>query len=337
MDCSQQSIVDALVGSYHDVGGINRIECGNLPSKRKIAQVCERLLQLLFPGYHDEEPVPEDELEMITGERIAALIETLGHEVGKSLRLRGFTGGYVATTGENGAGGNGEGKGDEPSPLNEDPVLIQAQARELTCRFLSRLPHIRDLLRTDVEAAYEGDPAAKNFDEILLSYPCIETIAIQRCAKVLYDEDVPLIPRIMTEWAHSLTGIDIHPGATIGTHFFIDHGTGVVIGETCVIGNHVKLYHGVTLGARNFPKDAQGRVVKGNKRHPNVEDGVVIYPNATVLGGKTTLGARSTVGANVFLRESVPPHSFVSTEGERLVVIDKRTGETIEPIANDED
>ncbi|MCB1231588.1 MAG: serine acetyltransferase [Verrucomicrobiae bacterium] len=334
MESSQEKVIDALVASYHEVGGINRIECGNLPSKRKVAQVCEQLLQLLFPGYHDEEPVPEDELEMITGERIAALIENLGQEIGKSLRLRGFTGGYVATTGE-----NGNGDCDEEAPSNgtviEDPAEIRSQARELTCRFLRELPRIRELLRTDVEAAYEGDPAAKNFDEILLSYPCIETIAIQRCAKVLYEEDVPLIPRIMTEWAHSQTGIDIHPGATIGSHFFIDHGTGVVIGETCVIGNHVKLYHGVTLGARNFPKDDQGRVVKGNKRHPNVEDGVVVYPNATVLGGKTTIGAKSTVGANVFLRESVPPHSFVSTEGERLVIIDKTTGQTIDPISNE--
>ena len=338
MDSSQQQIIDALVSSYHEVGGINRIECGNLPSKRKMAQVCEQLLQVLFPGYHDEEPVPEDELEMITSERIAALIENLGQEVGKSLRLRGFTGGYVATTGEGGSNGAGDcNDGADAPSAADDPSLIQAQARDLTCRFLSALPCIRELLRTDVEAAYEGDPAAKNFDEILLSYPCIETIAIQRCAHVLYEEDVPLIPRIMTEWAHSLTGIDIHPGATIGSHFFIDHGTGVVIGETCVIGNHVKLYHGVTLGARNFPKDEHGRVVKGNKRHPNVEDGVVIYPNATVLGGKTVIGAKSTVGANVFLRESVPPYSFVANEGERLHVIDKRTGETIEPIGTDED
>jgi len=329
MDCSQQKIIENLVGSYQAVGGINRIECGNLPSKRRIAQVCEQLLQLLFPGYHDEQPVPEAELEMITAERIAGLIDTLGQEVGKSLRLRGFTGGYVATT--NGDAENSHGDGDEsgnedlreePSP--EDVAGIQTQARDLTCRFLSELPRVRELLRTDVEAAYEGDPAAKNFDEILLSYPCIETIAIQRCAHVLYREDVPLIPRIMTEWAHSLTGIDIHPGAIIGSHFFIDHGTGVVIGETCVIGDHVKLYHGVTLGARNFPKDAQGRVVKGNKRHPNVEDGVVIYPNATVLGGKTVIGADSTVGANVFLRESVPPRSFVSAEGDKVVVMEKR-------------
>jgi serine O-acetyltransferase len=278
--------------------------------------VCSQLLQLLFPGYHDEEPVPAEELEMITGERIGNLMETLETEVGKSLRLRGFAGGYASTNGNESA--------------VDDTKNIPAKAHVVVCRFLGELSRIRELLRADVEAAYEGDPAAKNFDEILLAYPCIETIAIQRCSHVLYEEDVPLIPRIMTEWAHSLTGIDIHPGARIGSHFFIDHGTGVVIGETCVIGDRVKLYHGVTLGARNFPKDAQGRLVKGTKRHPNVEDGVIIYPNATVLGGETTIGAGSTIGANVFLRETVPPNSFVSTQGEKLRVFDKTTGKELE-------
>ena len=316
MDCSQRKIVASLVTSYHEVGGINRSECGNLPSKRRIAMVCSQLLQLLFPGYHDEEPVAVDELEMITGERIGDLIDTLELEVGKSLRLRGITGGYIATDGSD--------------VEIEESENITGKAHVLVCQFLTELPRIRELLRTDVEAAYEGDPAAKNFDEILLAYPCIETIAIQRCAHVLYEEDVPLIPRIMTEWAHSLTGIDIHPGAKIGAHFFIDHGTGVVIGETCVIGDRVKLYHGVTLGARNFPKDAEGRLVKGTKRHPNVEDGVIIYPNATVLGGETTIGEKSTIGANVFLREAVPPNSFVSTQGEKLRVFDKSTGEELE-------
>jgi len=304
MDCSQRNIVDSLIASYHDIGGINRIDSANLPSKRTITATCERLLQLLFPGYHDEEPIPSEELEMITGERIAALIESLEVEVTKTLRLRDA---------ENG----------EPHPG------LRQQARELVCTFLGDLPAIRRLLQTDVEAAYEGDPAAKNFDEIILAYPCIEAIAIQRCAHCLYALDVPLIPRIMTEFAHNLTGIDIHPGATIGTHFFIDHGTGVVIGETCVIGNHVKLYHGVTLGARNFPKDENGRIVKGNKRHPNVEDGVVVYPHATVLGGKTTIGRDSTIGANVFLRESIPSNSFVTTVGEELNIFDKTTGEPV--------
>ncbi|MEX2580162.1 MAG: serine O-acetyltransferase EpsC [Verrucomicrobiales bacterium] len=299
---SQRKIADALVASYHEIGGINRIDSANLPSKRTIIATCERLLQLLFPGYHDEEPIPAEELDVITGERIAGLIESLEVEVAKTLRLRD--------------GGNEESR---PGPAH--------QARELVCNFLGDLPELRRLLQSDVEAAYEGDPAAKNFDEIILAYPCVEAIAIQRCAHCLYELDVPLIPRIMTEFAHNLTGIDIHPGAAIGTHFFIDHGTGVVIGETCVIGNHVKLYHGVTLGARNFPKDEHGRIVKGNKRHPNVEDRVVVYPHATILGGKTTIGRGSTIGANVFLRESVPPDSFVTTVGEELNISNKVTGE----------
>ncbi|MDF1659929.1 MAG: serine acetyltransferase [Verrucomicrobiales bacterium] len=305
MNCGQQNIVDGLISSYHEIGGINRIDSANLPSKRTIISTCEGLLQLLFPGYHDEDSIPAEELEMITGERIATLVETLEVEVAKVLRLR------------------------DSDTEDAGPILRQ-QANELVCRFLADLPEIRALLQTDVEAAYEGDPAAKNFDEIILAYPCIEAIAIQRCAHCLYELDVPLIPRIMTEYAHSLTGIDIHPGATIGSHFFIDHGTGVVIGETCIIGNNVKLYHGVTLGARNFPKDENGRIVKGNKRHPNVEDKVVIYPHATVLGGKTTLGEGSTIGANVFLRESIAPSSFVTTKGEELIIYNKITGETIE-------
>ena len=306
MDCSQRTIIENLIKSYRETGGINRIDRGNLPSKRSIAASCERLLQLLFPGYHDEEPVPSEELEMITGERVVELVSVLEIEVAKSLRQRDET--------------------------NETDTDLAVEAHRLCCEFLNELPKIRQLLRTDVTAAYEGDPAAKNYDEIILAYPCIETIAIQRAAHVLYGMDVPLIPRIMTEWAHSLTGIDIHPGATIGSHFFIDHGTGVVIGETCVIGDFVKLYHGVTLGARNFPKDGNGRVVKGTKRHPNVEDHVVIYPNATVLGGKTTIGTRSTIGANVFLRETVPPDSFVSARGEQPEVFDKTARPEAEPV-----
>ncbi|MEM0968549.1 MAG: serine O-acetyltransferase EpsC, partial [Verrucomicrobiota bacterium] len=188
---------------------------------------------------------------------------------------------------------------------------------------------VRQLLRTDVEAAYEGDPAATSYEEIILSYPAIEAIAIQRLAHLLYEKQVPLIPRMMTEWAHNRTGIDIHPGASIGSHFFIDHGTGVVVGETCQIGAHVKLYHGVTLGARSFPKDADGKIVKGNKRHPNVEDHVTIYPNATILGGKTTIGQGSTIGANVFLRTSVPPATLVTTEGAAQRYLDKSTGESL--------
>ena len=190
-------------------------------------------------------------------------------------------------------------------------------------RFLQAIPAVRELLRTDIEAAYEGDPAALSNEEIILSYPCIEAIAIQRLAHLLYLERVPLLPRMMTEWAHSRTGIDIHPGAEIGSYFFIDHGTGVVVGETCRIGNRVKLYHGVTLGARSFAKDDGGRIVKGGKRHPDVEDHVTIYPNSTVLGGGTVIGEGSTIGANVFLMHSVPAGSLVIYEEQQLRILDK--------------
>src|SRR5207237_10850262 len=187
------------------------------------------------------------------------------------------------------------------------------RADELLDFFVSQLPAVRKMLWTDIDAAYEGDPAAKSFEEIVLAYPSIEAIAIYRMAHVLY-EKVPLIPRIMTEWAHSRTGIDIHPGARIGSHFFIDHGTGVVIVETTEIGARVKLYHAVTLGARSFQKDEHGKIKKGGKRHPTVEDDVTIYPGSTILGGETVIGARSTIGGNVFLVQSVPPDSLVSYE-----------------------
>ncbi len=197
-------------------------------------------------------------------------------------------------------------------------------AHEIVFSFLDELPIVRELLRTDVEAAYEGDPAATSLEEIIVSYPSIEAVAIQRLAHVLYRMELPLIPRMMTEWAHARTGIDIHPGARIGPYFFIDHGTGVVIGETSVIGAWVKLYQGVSLGARSFQKDAQGRLVKGGKRHPDLGDHVTIYANTTVLGADTHVGARSTIGGNVFLVQSVPPDSLVIYEETQLRILPKR-------------
>ncbi len=283
MDCEVREIVDELLDSYGEVGGINRIDCSNLPSKPAIGAVCEDLLRLAFPGFLDEEAVASAELDLETTSRVSRVIAALKKEVTRSLRLMGVTG-------EDGPG----------------------RAQKLVCDFLKRLPELRRVLRTDVEAAYDGDPAAKSFEEIILAYPCLEAIAVQRMAHVLYEEGLPLIPRMMTEWAHSKTGIDIHPGAQIGPYFFIDHGTGVVVGETCVIGSNVKLYHGVTLGARSFPKDAEGNPIKGNKRHPNVEDGVTVYPGATILGGETTIGARSTIGANAFIMQSIGADSLVA-------------------------
>ncbi len=296
MDASLQRSVSEILDSYRAVGGINNIDGTNLPSKFAIAGICEDLLQLLFPGFLDREPIHSKELRRATAYRINSIASRLVEEVARSLRL-------------------------------SRPNCPQAEAERVVLKMLDRLPAVRELLRSDVEAAYEGDPASRSFDEIILSYPFLEAIAVQRCAHLVHTENVPLLPRIMTEWAHGRTGIDIHPGAQIGSHFFIDHGTGVVIGETCVIGSHVKLYHGVTLGAKSFRKDEQGRILKGGKRHPNVEDRVTIYPNSTVLGGETVIGAGSTIGGNVFLQQSVPPNSLVYFEETQLKIVPKRERE----------
>ncbi|HSJ04183.1 MAG: serine O-acetyltransferase EpsC [Verrucomicrobium sp.] len=277
-----------MLKSYQEVGGINHLDCANLPSKRVIASLCEDLLQLMFPGFFAEEAVATSELPILTNELVKSVHDRLTAEVEHSLRL--------ANPSSNGN---------------------QSRAHQLTCKFIRYFPVVRRLLQTDVEAAYVGDPAARSYDEIILAYPGLEAIAIQRLAHILYTEQVPLIPRMMTEWVHSKTGIDIHPGAQIGSHFFIDHGTGVVIGETCVIGSNVKLYHGVTLGARSFQKDEEGNLVKGIKRHPDVEDNVTIYPNAIILGGDTVIGARSTIGANVFLMKSVAADTLL-VRGEQV-------------------
>ncbi len=288
MACPSDTLVQDLLRSYADVGGINHLDGTNLPSRDALPAICQGLLTLLFPGFFDDEPLTTACVEKATRTEISRLIERLTVQTARSLHSGGTAG-----------------------------RALEEQARDLVCRFIHQLPEVRQQLLTDVEAAYEGDPAARSFEEIILAYPCIEAIAIQRLAHLLYLENVPLLPRMMTEWAHSRTGIDIHPGARIGSHFFIDHGTGVVIGETCVIGDRVKLYHGVTLGARSFPKDTDGKIVKGIKRHPHVEDDVVIYPNAIILGGDIVIGARSTIGANVFLMKSVPPDTLL-VRGEQV-------------------
>ena len=184
-------------------------------------------------------------------------------------------------------------------------------AKEIVDEFLAALPEVRRLVETDVQAAYDGDPAATSRMEVVMAYPGLYAVTIHRLAHVLYKLKVPIIPRVMSELAHSKTGIDIHPGATIGERFFIDHGTGVVIGETTIIGRNVRLYQGVTLGGLSFEKDSTGALVKGLKRHPNIEDNVVIYANATILGGDTTIGHDSEIGGNVWIKESVPPNSRV--------------------------
>ena len=297
MDNNLPRLTERLLQSYRNLGGINNIEIVNVPSKRAVGAICEDLLQILFPGFHDERPILSSELADITAGRLASLGSRLEAEVCKALRNR-----LPGAPGE-----------DCPHDL----------AREIYLSFLEQVPVVREVLRTDVEAAYEGDPAARNREEIIVAYPFLEAVAIHRLAHILYREGLPLIPRMMTEWAHGRTGIDIHPGARIGTHFFIDHGTGVVVGETSVIGHHVRFYQGVSLVARSFAKDAEGHLVKGGKRHPDVGDHVVIYANTIVLGGDTVVGSRSTIGGNVFLTHSVPPDSLVYYEETQLRIMDK--------------
>ena len=195
---------------------------------------------------------------------------------------------------------------------------------DVTLYLIESIPELRKILTLDVKAAYEGDPAAKSYNEIIFSYPGLFAITVHRIAHILYEKDIPLIPRIMSEYAHSLTGIDIHPGAKIGKSFFIDHGTGVVIGETCIIGDNVKIYQGVTLGGKSFPKDQNGNIIRGQKRHPTIEDNVTIYAGATILGGETVIGKNSIIGGNVWITESIPPNSKV-TLSENLTKMDIKT------------
>jgi serine O-acetyltransferase len=279
--------LDELVDSFHRYGGINHLDGVNLPSREAVVDIARDLLRLVFPGFYDKDPIHLNELVAYTSKLMSSVASRLQNEIKRSLDYRPCDG----------------------CDVND----LAGTAARLTAEFLGDLPSVRAVLQTDVTAAYEGDPAAISNEEIILAYPGVEAIAVQRMAHRLYQRHVALIPRIMTEWAHNKTGIDIHPGAEIGPHFFIDHGTGVVIGETTVIGKHVKIYQGVTLGAKSFPKDEKGRVVKGNKRHPNIEDEVTIYAGATILGN-VTIGKGSIIGGNVWLLDSVPPHTMVYSE-----------------------
>jgi serine O-acetyltransferase len=246
----------------------------------------------LFPGFFGDKSIHSSQLKVEIATLMDSVLGRLEEEVYKSLD-------YAHET---------------------DRKDLSRLSRSWTFEFLSSLPRIRDLLQTDTEAAFQGDPAALSKEEVIVAYPFIEAIAVQRLAHELYLQKIPLIPRIMTEWAHSRTGMDLHPGAQIGSHFFIDHGTGTVIGETAIIGEHVKMYQGVGLVARSL---AGGQLLKGQKRHPTVEDNVTIYANATIVGGETVVGAGSTIGASVFLTKSVPPNSLVTYEKIDLKVTRK--------------
>ena len=258
-----------------------------IPSRAAVVAAVELLRSALFPGYFGGEEISQDTVSFHTG----LAVEKAAHILQEQIR-RAFC--FFC-----------EQKGDCDA--------CRARAADIAARLARSLPGIQSLLSTDVQAAYEGDPAAVCPAETVLCYPCLTAISCQRIAHELYRSDVPLIPRIITEYAHSLTGIDIHPGAQIGARFFIDHGTGVVIGETCVIGEGVKLYQGVTLGAKSFPLDEHGNPVKGVKRHPNVEDGVTIYAGATILGA-ITVGKGAVVGGNMWVTQSVPAGAKITQQ-----------------------
>ncbi len=287
-------LADQLLASYGRVGGINHIDGQNLPSRRAMVAITEDLLCLLFPGYFGGRLLHSSELKSETLELLSSVWHRLEHEICRTLQYA--------------------------PPATVPRKELRPLAHELTGGFLSRLPHLRELLQTDVEAAYAGDPAALSKEEVIVAYPFVETVAVQRLAHELYQREVPLIPRIMTEWAHARTGMDLHPGARIGPSFFVDHCTGTVVGETTRIGSQVRMYQGVGLVARSL---SGGRSLRGQKRHPTIEDRVTIYAGATIMGGDTVVGAGSTVGANVFLTHSVPPNSLVLQEEVKVRVLSK--------------
>jgi serine O-acetyltransferase len=294
VNISVTQLTDQLIVSYARVGGINHLDGKNLPSKSAIASITVDLLRLLFPGFFDERTIHSSELKVEVVALMDSVAGRLEDEVYKSLEYS--------------------------TPEGVAKGKLRTVARELTMEFLGDLAKVRELLKTDVEAAYDGDPAARSHEEVIVAYPFVEAIAVQRLAHQLYLKKVALIPRIMTEWAHARTGMDLHPGARIGSHFFVDHCTGTVVGETCEIGKHVKMYHGVTLGAKST---SGGQQLRDRKRHPTIEDHVTIYPGATILGGETVIGAGSTIGGNVFLTTSVPANSLVTFEGLTMKIMSK--------------
>lgn len=296
-------LVDAIVESYRSDPRAHHIGRRFLPSRDEIIEIAELLLQLVYPGYFGRQGLSEENIAYHVGELVSTLRDKLRRQIELCLC-------YAREC---------EGHAQRPPPE------LEAEAVRLASTFLARIPEVRAILITDVQAAYDGDPAATNLDEIILAYPGLLAITIYRFAHELHRMGIALMPRIMTEWAHAITGADIHPGATIGPGFFLDHATGAVVGETTRIGKNVKLYQGVTLGALSHPRDERGRVIREEQRHPTVQDGVTIYANATVLGGETVVGEGAVVGGSVFLTRSIPPRSRVVLRPEELPL--RETGE----------
>lgn len=286
-------ITEKIIAGCDDETCYTHIDYEQIPNERQVVEIISKCREILFPGFFSREKLDPVNLKYSLGRAVTDLFDLLAEQVTSSIRHDCF-------------------RYDLPcSDCGE-------QGQKIAIEFLESIPALRKILADDVRAAYEGDPAAKSHDEIIFSYPGILALTVYRAAHQLYQLGVPLLPRIMTEYAHRVTGIDIHPGAKIGRCFVIDHGTGVVIGETTQIGDNVRIYQGVTLGALSLPKDA-GQRFRGKKRHPTIDDDVIIYSGATILGGETVIGARSVIGGNVWLTESVPADTRVMMESPRLV------------------
>jgi serine O-acetyltransferase len=285
-------ITEAIVATYTECSHINHLGHRPLPSRDAVIEILADLVEILFPGFARRQNLHMNNVEYHVGDLIDGLHDKLTQQIARAMR--------------------------HDCDPKDNALDIEALAQKKTIDLLTKLPELRYVLEQDAAAAFVGDPAAKSHYEIVFCYPGLEAVVVYRIAHELLLLDVPLIPRMMTEHAHSKTGIDIHPGARIGPGFFIDHGTGVVIGETCDIGKNVKLYQGVTLGALSFPRDAAGNIIRGIKRHPTLEDDVVVYANATILGGETTLGHHAVVGSSVWLTQSVEPYTVVTLEKPSL-------------------
>ena len=297
-------IAEDIIDSCNDQECYTHVDYEPIPSRGCVIEIIDTLREILFPGYFTRGKLDPVNLRYSIGKSVATLFDMLSEQISLSIRHDCF-------------------RYDQPCTDCEE------NGHKIALKLLEKIPNIRKALASDVKASYEGDPAAKSFDEIIFSYPGIFAIAVYRVAHELFKSGVPLLPRIMTEHAHSVTGIDIHPGAQIGESFVIDHGTGVVIGETTTIGKNVRIYQSVTLGALSIPRNSSD-TFRGKKRHPTIEDDVIIYSGATILGGDTTIGARSVIGGNVWLTQSIPPDTTGSLEAPRLTYKSKNKKSALE-------
>jgi serine O-acetyltransferase len=285
-----RNIVGEIIEDYANGRDVDKLDVFDQPETKAVQDIVNKILNILFPGYYRDKTYKFFNMYNKISVLIEDVIYNLSRQIAVALQYQ-------------------ENKVDTEG-------LIEDRAQKKTLEFFHKIPHIRALINTDLQATFDGDPAADNKEEIVLCYPGLLACAIYRVAHELYTLDVPMIPRMMTEYAHSLTGIDIHPGATIGDHFFMDHGTGIVVGSTSIIGNNVKVYQGVTIGALST---SQGQALHGIKRHPTIEDNVTIYSGASILGGETVIGEGSIIGGNVFLTSSVEPGTRVSAQNQELI------------------